>query len=168
MNSVDEDTTYLEVNSPVDGASNDIWPGVYYEATDFSGVTVTGARLEIEAQSDPSAHLFWGISGNQFYYTNSPSGGETGDALAGSGWQVYSYNVIDEGVSTRTLAKLLADLADGALMAAMHIDDAFDVSSIRLLISYGGASWVRNIQRNDGFGDLSVAVAVVRDGQRAG
>ena len=139
---VDGDANYVAISAPVDGSGNDIWVSTYWAAFTPAAEVISGyVEFQVRAHgaTSPDPRVHWGISGAQYYFSNFESGTESGTAIPEAfygGWRTHRMSLFDEGVSNRTKAKFLADLTGGFLNAGVHVDRAFDVSAIRLVLQY--------------------------------
>jgi hypothetical protein len=144
LGQADAAANYVAFSQAAPAGVGALWLGAYWEPWTPTG-TVISAYVEFQFQahgdgsSGPDPRLFWGVSGNQYYFTNSQTGSESGTAFGRAehvGWATHRMSLIDERFSTQTKAKLLTDLANGDLMAAVHMNMPFDVSAIRLVVQY--------------------------------
>lgn len=134
----DAASNYVAVSQATDGVGNTIWVSTYWAPFTPAG-DVISAYVEFQVRGNGGsgdATVRWGISGNQYYFSNYNTGTEPATKLAPNVWRTHRMSLLDPRFSTRTKTKFLADLTAGNLNAGVNMDRAFDVSAIRLVVQY--------------------------------
>lgn len=151
----DAASNYVHFSQDTDTFGNTIWVQTFF-APWTPTQPIHSAHLEIQYQAfSPGQHLWWGISGNEFYYTNNETGSEVGQPI-GFDWRTFTVSLLSDTDPLRSLSNFLLDLSTGSMIAGVHISSQFDISAIRLVVTYERPV-VRPLKMWDGGGWINVA-----------